>query len=96
MRKLRLGKLLPQNYCRTTTTQRRSACGHRHERGLHQRRERQSRERSGCVRQVPRHPECGGSVRTGLEGGEPSRGREAGAVGVGGMDVVAQEPGELE
>ena len=47
-----------------------SPCGHRHERGLHQGGGQQPGERSGGVRQIPRHPECGGGVRPGPEGGE--------------------------
>jgi hypothetical protein len=47
-----------------------SACGYRHERGLHQGGGQQPGERSGGVRQIPRHPECVGGVRPGPEGGE--------------------------
>ena len=71
------------------------ALGHRHERRLHQRRERQPRERLGGVRQVPRHPECGRGLLLGAEGRESCRRREEWPAGADTVDV-AQEPCELD
>jgi hypothetical protein len=49
----------------------------------------------GGVRQVPRHPECGGGVRPGSEDAESGRRLETGPAGADAVDV-AQEPGELD
>ncbi len=69
--------------------------GHRHECRQHQWSEREPRERSGGVRQIPCNPECGGRVRPGPKAQEPDRRWDAVTDGADSVDV-AQEWGELD
>ena len=72
-----------------------SACGDRYECGLNQWSQRQPWERTGGVRQVPRHPVCGRGLRPDSEDREPSRCRKARSAGANPVDV-AEEPGEVD
>jgi len=51
--------------------------------------------RASGVRQVPRHPVCGGGVRPDSEDREPGRCRKARSAGANPVDL-AEEPGELD
>jgi hypothetical protein len=92
---LRLGGFCGRIAAAQRASQGDQACGDRHECRLRQGLERQARERSGGVRQIPHYPECVGGVRSGQEGREPGRRREGGPAGADPVNV-AQEPGELD
>ncbi len=68
---------------------------HRYESGLHQGSQRQPRERAAGVRQVPRHPVCGGGLRLDSGDREPGRCRKARSAGTNTVNV-AEEPGEVD